>query len=294
MNIDKIEQLIQKAKQNYRVPTIPDKNKVWYRLSQQMDIIKSDLPRHQSVMAWDYKKFLFNLPKFSLGRLATFSVITLLFLTFVSEKFNYKIASARMGENNSLELPDGSTIILNSDSRIKYSKKFNISNRTIDLEGEAYFDIKKGDFPFIVNTDYATITVFGTSFNVRSREDGFELGVNSGVVSVSNDITSTDLLKGQLIHLKSDLDIDLTPQKSYSNYPGWINKKFYCEKTTLSELSSEIERRFNIKIKFSKPELRKITITGIIDAPNLNTVLRTISLLTQHEFKLNGDLCTIF
>ena len=61
----------------------------------------------------------------------------MLALTFVSEKFNYKIASARMGENNSLELTDGSTIILNSDSQIKYSKKFNISNRTIELEGEA-------------------------------------------------------------------------------------------------------------------------------------------------------------
>ena len=294
MNFDNIEQLIQKANQDYNLPITPDKNKVWYRLSQQMDIIKSDMPRHQSLITWNYNKFLFNLPKFSLGKLATLFLITLLALPFLSEKLNYKIAYARMGENNSLELPDGSTIILNSDSQMKFSKKFNISNRTIYLRGEAYFDIKKGGFPFIVNTDYATITVLGTSFNVRSREDGFELGVNSGVVSVSNEITSTDLLKGQLIHLKSDLYTDLNPQKSYSNYPDWVNKKFYCEKTTLRELSSEIERRFNIKIKFSKPELRKLTVTGIIDAPNLNTVLRTISLLTQHEFKLDGDLCTIF
>ena len=293
MNFDKIEQLIQKANQDYNLTITPDKNKVWYRLSQQMDIIENDM-RHQSLITWNYKEFLFNLPKFSLGKLATLSLIILLALPFVSEKLNYKIAYAGMGENNTLELPDGSTIILNSDSQMKFSKKFNISNRTIDLAGEAYFDIKKGDFPFIVNTDYATITVLGTSFNVRSREDGFELGVNSGVVSVSNEITNTNLLKGQLIHLKPDLFNDLTPQKSYFNYPDWINKKFYCDKTTLRELSSEIERRFNIKIKFSKPELRKLTVTGIIDAPNLNTVLRTISLLTQHEFKLDGDLCTIF
>ena len=294
MNFDNIEKLIQKANQDYNLLIIPDKNKVWDRLSQQLEIIENDIPRHQSLDKWDYKKFLFNPPIFSPSRVATLSLVILLAIPFVYEKLNYKTAYAKMGEKNSIKLPDGSLITLNSDSQVQFNKKFNISNRTIDLEGEAYFDIKKGDSPFIINTDYATVTVLGTSFNLKSREDGFELGVNSGVVSVSNEISSTDLLKGQLINLKSDLDDDLTPQKSYSNYPDWINNKFYCEKTPLIELYSEIERRFNIEVKFYEPEIKKIAVTGIIDAPNLNTVLRTISLLTHHEFKLDGDLCTIF
>ena len=294
MNFDKIEKLIQKANQDYNLLIIPDKNKVWDRLSQQLEIIENEIPRRQSLYKWDYKKFLFNPPKFSLRRLATLSLVILLSIPFVYEKLNYKTAYAKMGEKNSIELPDGSLITLNSDSQVQFNKKFNISNRTIDLEGEAYFDIKKGDSPFIINTDYATVTVLGTSFNLKSREDGFELGVNSGLVSVSNGIKNITLLKGQLINLKSDLDDDLTPQKSYSNYPDWINNKFYCEKTPLIELYSEIERRFNIEVKFYEPEIKKIAVTGIIDAPNLNTVLRTISLLTHHEFKLDGDLCTIF
>ena len=294
MNFDKIEKLIQKANQDYNLLIIPDKNKVWDRLSQQLEIIENEIPRHQSLYKWDYKKFLFNPPKISPRWLATLSLVILLSIPFVYEKLNYKTAYAKMGEKNSVELPDGSLITLNSDSQVQFNKKFNISNRTIDLEGEAYFDIKKGDSPFIINTNYATVTVLGTSFNLKSREDGFELGVNSGVVSVSNGIKNITLLKGQLINLKSDLDDDLTPQKSYSNYPDWINNKFYCEKTPLIELYSEIERRFNIEVKFYEPEIKKIAVTGIIDAPNLNTVLRTISLLTHHEFKLDGDLCTIF
>ena len=294
MNFDKIEKLIQKANQDYNLLIIPDKNKVWDRLSQQLAIIENEIPRHQSLYKWDYKKFLFYFLKFSPRRLATLSLVILLSIPFVYEKLNYKTAYAKMGEKNSVELPDGSLITLNSDSQVQFNKKFNISNRTIDLEGEAYFDIKKGDSPFIINTDYATVTVLGTSFNLKSREDGFELGVNSGLVSVSNGIKNITLLKGQLINLKSDLDDDLTPQKSYSNYPDWINNKFYCEKTPLIELYSEIERRFNIEVKFYEPEIKKIAVTGIIDAPNLNTVLRTISLLTHHEFKLDGDLCTIF
>ena len=61
MNFDKIEKLIQKANQDYNLLIIPDKNKVWDRLSQQLEIIENEIPRHQSLYKWDYKKFLFNL-----------------------------------------------------------------------------------------------------------------------------------------------------------------------------------------------------------------------------------------
>ena len=45
--------------------------------------------------------------------------------------------------------------------------------------------------------------------------------------------------------------------------------------------------------QFSKPSLKEITVSGVIDAIDLKTVLHTVSLLTQHEFKLEGDTCTI-
>ena len=78
MNFDKIEKLIQKANQDYNLLIIPDKNKVWDRLSQQLEIIENEIPRHQSLYKWDYKKFLFNPPKFNPRRLATLSLVILL------------------------------------------------------------------------------------------------------------------------------------------------------------------------------------------------------------------------
>ena len=72
-----------------------------------------------------------------------------------------------------------------------------------------------------------------------------------------------------------------------------MNQKLYCDHTSLSEVCAEIERTFGISIEFSNPSLKDITVTGVIDAQDLNTVLSTVSLLTQHEFKLDGDTCTI-
>ena len=57
-------------------------------------------------------------------------------------------------------------------------KYFNTDHRSLTLSGEAYFDVQKGNKPFTISTNQGQVTVLGTSFNVRSRADGFEIGVN--------------------------------------------------------------------------------------------------------------------
>jgi ferric-dicitrate binding protein FerR (iron transport regulator) len=193
-----------------------------------------------------------------------------------------------------LQLPDGSTITLNAGSQIKYKKDFNADHRSLTMTGEAYFDVQKGNTPFVIQTNQGQVTVLGTSFNVRSREDGFEVGVNEGIVKVSNDSKSVILHKGQMIEVDSKFDEKNLQKISYTNYPDWMHEKLVCEQTPLSEVCDEIERTFGISFKFANPSFSDITVTGVIDAKDLNTVLSTISLLTQHEFKFDGDTCTIF
>ena len=76
-------------------------------------------------------------------------------------------------------------------------------------------------------------------------------------------------------------------------YPDWLNQKFYCNETTLESLCLEIERTFDIKINFTNPSLKSLTITGLIEASDLDNVLHTVSTLTKHKFKLAGGTCTI-
>ena len=173
--------------------------------------------------------------------------------------------------------------------KIIYNKDYNKTHRIISLNGEAYFKIAHSSFPLIINTRHGQVTVLGTMFNLCSRNGIFEIGVTEGAVNFSNKNNTIQLTKGQLIKTDSNF-VRLNIQNiDYTNYPDWMENKIYCDKTKLFEICSEIERIFNVQFIFSKPYIKKTTVTGLIHSSNLQTVLKTLSLLTKHDFKLVGD-----
>ena len=293
--LDNIQQLIWERSAQVELPSPPDKEAVWVRLSQHMDI--SEMNKN---MSQDHQRLAHP----AIGLLSgfrprfTYAVALGLALVFALpiayDSLTTETLVTQSTDFQTIQLPDGSTITLNAESQIKYKKDFNTDHRSLTLSGEAYFDVQKGNTPFTINTNHGQVTVLGTSFNVRAREDGFEVGVNEGIVKVSNDAKSVILQKGQMIDVDSQFDEKNLQNVSYGNYPDWMHEKLVCEQTPLSEVCDEIERTFGISFKFANPSLSDITVTGVIDAQDLNTVLSTISLLTQHEFKFDGDTCTIF
>ena len=72
------------------------------------------------------------------------------------------------GQLVTVRLPDNSEVTLNSGSELTYARWFNILDRTVSLEGEAYFDVKSNGKKFVVNAGDAQIEVLGTKFNVQS------------------------------------------------------------------------------------------------------------------------------
>lgn len=69
----------------------------------------------------------------------------------------------------SVELSDGTVVILNANSEMTYKAAFKDEVREVRLKGEAYFEVKKGIHPFIIHTDGADIKVYGTKFNVDCK-----------------------------------------------------------------------------------------------------------------------------
>ena len=293
--LDDIQKLIWERSAQVELPSPPDKKAVWMRLSQHMDIsdIDIDMNQDQQRIAPPAQRFLSKFkPRMtyavSLGLALVFA------LPIAYDSLTTETLVTQTTDFRTLQLPDGSTITLNAGSQIKYKKDFNTDHRSLTMTGEVYFNVKNGNTPFVIQTNQGQVTVLGTSFNVRSREDGFEVGVNEGIVKVSNDSKSVILHKGQMIGIDSNFDEKNLQNISYTNYPDWMHEKLVCEQTPLSEVCDEIERTFGVSFKFANPSLSDITVTGVIDAQDLNTVLSTISLLTQHEFKFDGDTCTIF
>ena len=292
MKLDNKEKLIWEVSKRVQLPPIPNKDIVWERLIQEIDIHQDEsekviFKKRKS----DWTSWIDTLLK---RRLAlAYGLIILILSPLAYDAFSNKQVNTSAAEEKSVLLADGTEVILNSESELTYNRNYNKNNRSVHLVGEAYFSVKKGNIPFNVLTPHGKISVLGTSFNIRTRNDGFEVGVNDGEVQVSNENSLLNLFKGQLIDVKSEFFSSNIIQIPTDQYPDWLNRNFYCNETTLESLCLEIERTFDIKINFTNPNLKNLTITGLIEASDLDNVLQTVSILTKHKFKLDGGTCTI-
>ena len=292
MNQKKIENLIWNISSKTKIPDPPNKEEVWDTIVQNMDNPPPPLLVKKSSLFQNTIKFW--IPSIIKPNYALFlPIILILVLPVYLNFYQNKNFTTKRGESLSLALPDNSKIILNSGSSITYKKGFNADHRTLHLEGEAYFEVKNLTLPFIVKTHFGEITVLGTTFNVRSRSDGFEVGVNSGKVKISDSNSFVNLTRKQCLMGYGDFNQYTIKNIENEKYPGWINQKLYCKQTNLEIVCREIERIHNVKIKFSNQKMKHITITGTIDTSELETMLNTIALLSQHSFKLMDGTYTV-
>lgn len=190
------------------------------------------------------------------------------FIIFSSKK----VVTAK-GEHLSYTLSDGSSVILNADSKISFKKFKADDNRKVSLEGEAFFDVKSGG-AFIVEGTYGTVSVVGTSFNVNLRHNRFEVACFSGVVEVESN-------SGQKVTIKQGESTQLTEGRLFGAMPfdeekkaTWRQGEFYFENAELDDVIEELERQFNIDIEYSGNVNR--TYTGYFHNKDVDEALQLV------------------
>ncbi|MBJ13677.1 MAG: hypothetical protein CMG62_11485 [Candidatus Marinimicrobia bacterium] len=287
--MDNIEKIIWDISFENKISPPPNLDKAWNNVEKNLDEIENPSNHPQSNF------FQLSLPnffewKFSLSSIVSFVLVLIISSPIAFKFINTKTLKANKGCLETFLLEDGSTVSLNSESKISFDASFNKDNRKINLIGEAFFEVSSGETPFIVKTDYGNVKVLGTSFNVRARADGFEVGVVKGNVVVDNKSKSVELKAGQ----QTDLKLSRPKKLNYQNYPGWKYETLVCDKMPLLKVSGEIERLFDISIKISNRLIEQTTISGVLQTTNLQTVLSSISLLAQCKFKFDGETCTFF
>ena len=284
LKLDKKESLLWDLCSKIEQPKISSKKEIWMRLEQQIDI--SPDPKKVKKISMPNFRWI-GYPRF----VGAFLLIALIYIPITMTLNTININSDLGIREKVISLSDGSKIYLNAGSELSYSKDYDSKSRKISLNGEAYFDVKRGINPFIISTEYAEITVLGTKFNVRSRDDGFEVGVNEGAVKVQNDLQSMEISQGEQIDVNPEYPKTFSTSKTADFYPGWKNNKIICDNSSLLKICDELERIYNIKINFQNESQKNIPISGIINLNpnNLESVLSSISLLSKREFKLRGD-----
>jgi transmembrane sensor len=198
----------------------------------------------------------------------------------------------RNGDQIALTLPDGSLLKANAGTTISYQPGRWKKERHVRLNGEAFFEVKKGR-PFIVSTDQGNVEVLGTRFNVHARAGGFKVDCLSGKIRVTGRSRDTQVLTAGLstdnsengrLSAPAPLDVALIG--------AWREGRFFFREATLKEVFAEIERQFDVSIRTTPQVLARRTTT-FFERGNLDSALYKVCWPMQLEARREGKMITI-
>jgi len=253
---------------NYRVPQNRNKQKALELLRAKMDQPTIHKPSR-------------NL-RIYLSAAASFALIAL--LTTIYFHFTPDQIVASKGEHIEQMLPDGSNVTINADSKITYSKSDFTANRTLSLEGEAFFSVQKGK-PFVVSTKLGKVEVLGTTLNVFARGNEFNVSCLSGEVRVSANGSSETILPGEKIELISGV-LKKTNAVSTDEMGTWRDGRFHFDNMPLMSIFEEIERQFNVRI--TTKGIGNRFFTGSFSNKDLKEVIETVCSPMNLDYEINN------
>lgn len=198
-----------------------------------------------------------------------------------------------------LRLEDGTLVMLNRESKIRYKKHLTGESREIRLTGEAWFDVARDTTrPFIIDAGTAMVEVLGTSFNVNAYKENpiVEITVESGVVAVTakEDRAEQIVLKAGNSGSYNSNSRELLLQSYYNpNKLSWHTKDLFFEGTPLREAADLLEKVYNVRLVISNPEIASCPITVSFSDQSLEAVLNVLEVTLDLDISRQGETYTL-
>ncbi|GAB4107794.1 DUF4974 domain-containing protein [Echinicola sediminis] len=204
---------------------------------------------------------------------------------------SWTIRNTPKGQKSKLFLPDGTTILLNADSQIKYDQDFGRTNRNIHLRGEAYFEVSKNaELPFRVNSGELVTEALGTAFNVQAyREDKIKVELTEGKVKVYRESADTEnvlLVPGEKVTynktnglIKGDFDLNKAIL--------WTQGVLLFEEMPISEMVEELERWFGVSITITRAPKQDYKFSGKYRKATLKDILESMEHALEFDYKID-------
>jgi len=193
---------------------------------------------------------------------------------------NLVTASADRGQKLIIELPDGSSVLLNSLSAITYVADFSDSVRWVELTGEAFFEVRRNEQKsFVVKTGNLSTRVLGTTFNVRyhNLEKEIQVALLSGRVNIHTPAEDLILEKGDLAVFHRTEARTTVEKWDYARHFGWKDGMLYFNRATWPEIKEKLEIWYGVQIDIAGRHYKPGHFTGSFDNENLRNVLESLS-----------------
>lgn len=203
--------------------------------------------------------------------------------------------STRIGEQRLVQLPDGSTAMLNTDTVI--SVHYSGKKRRIRLHhGEAYFDVNKDNQrPFEVSAAGSLVRALGTEFNVAIRDQTLSVDVADGVVELKsrNPLNAdqsiiTEIRKGEAVNYKKGDEATKVETARLARISAWQTRKIFFDSDTLADAVAEYNRYITEKITVVDSELNQQRITGIFHLGDLDTFIFSLEQALHARVERSG------
>ena len=190
------------------------------------------------------------------------------------------------GGKTQFKLPDGSAIWLNSGTSFNYPDRFK-DERIVELEGEAYFEVKEKEEPFIVKTSFGEVEVLGTSFNVKAyKEEAFVTTLESGSVSYTNPSGKKAILSpgSQVVCTSKTF---FTQKVDTEIFTSWKEGKLIFRNEPLQNMITRLERWYNVDIVLEDERIKNLKYNGTIEMESFSEVLELIKVTTPINYSFD-------
>lgn len=206
------------------------------------------------------------------------------------------IVKADKGDKATIELPDGTNVVLNSASQLSYLNNFGENGRRVQLNGEAYFKVAHDEkCAFIVQVGDLEVKVLGTSFNVSAYEDAKDVTVVllEGKVGVYAQKTSHIMKPGDKIEYNKATHKITATQVHPSDYIEWTKGNIYFEKESLENIMKTLSRIYDVEIRFDSNKLPNEYFTGAIPGGGIQNALNILMLTSPFYYEMDGSVIVL-
>ena len=204
-------------------------------------------------------------------------------------------------EQKECTLPDGTTIRLNSGSKITYPSKFKDTTRIVTLEGEAYFAVTGNPKqPFIVKTGSLSVKVLGTKFNISAYpgNDKAVATLNSGSIQVDTREGEGDsryilIPNQQIIYNKTDRSVLVNTVTEET--VGWKDGLLIFQDATFNDIMNTLQRRFDVSIEYDKQIFPNVTCTvKFVHHESLTEILNVLQdVIRDFDYTIQNKKVTL-
>ena len=242
------------------------------------------------------------------------SLVAYLFAPPAEKTKYHNTFATNKGSKSKLELPDGTNVWLNSETKLITTSDFRGKTREVILSGEAFFDVAKDSSrPFIIHTGQINIKVLGTAFNVKSYDQ--DETIETSLIHGKIEVTQNDRASEKVILLPNE---KLIISKHHNNFKSetsslprvevnkitkfndslvretaWVMNKLVFTDQSLKEIVEVLERQFGLKIKITDEEVGKYTYHGIFEQESISEILDLLSLSKKFTYKIESTHITI-